>query len=95
MAKLAYRVLYLRDFRFFITARFLFTFGVQMQAVVVGWQVYEYTRDAWALGLIGLAEALPFLVTGLIGGHVSDTVERKKVILVAVSLYWICALVLL
>ena len=29
--------------------------------VAVGWQLYERTGDAWALGLVGVAELTPVL----------------------------------
>jgi MFS family permease len=60
------------DFKKLLTARFLFTFAVQMQAVIVGWQVYELTHDPLALGLIGLAEAIPAISLALIAGYIVD-----------------------
>lgn len=47
--------------------------------MVVGWQVFELTRDPLSLGLIGLAEALPFLAVALYAGHVADRVERRTI----------------
>jgi len=61
------------DFKKLVSARFLFTFAVQMQAVVVGWQVYSLTHDALALGLIGLAEAIPALSLALYAGYAVDS----------------------
>lgn len=55
-----------------ITTRFLFTFAVQMQAVIVGWQIYELTHDPLALGLIGLAEAVPAIGLALWAGYMVD-----------------------
>ncbi|HYG51640.1 MAG TPA: MFS transporter [Flavobacteriales bacterium] len=81
-----FAALRIRDFVLFMITRFFLTLGIQMQSVIVGWQVYEYTKDVLALGMIGLAEAIPFIITSLFSGHVADTVNRKKIILVAVSL---------
>lgn len=58
----AYAALKIKDFMRFITARFLLTFAIQMQSVIVGWQIYQLTHDALSLGLIGMAEAIPFFV---------------------------------
>lgn len=55
-----------------MTARFFFTFAVQMQAIVLGWRMYELTKDALYLGLIGLAEATPALGLALFAGYVVD-----------------------
>jgi len=87
----AYAVLRIKDFRSFVLARFLFTFGLQMQSVIVGWQVYEITKDPFALGLIGLSEAIPFLCIALFAGYVADIVNRKKIIILANAVYLLCA----
>lgn len=76
----AYAVLKLRDFRFFISYRFFITIAIQMQSLIVGWQMYELTHDPLALGLIGLAEALPFISVALYSGHVADRYNRKRII---------------
>lgn len=60
------------DFKKLLSARFLFTFAVQMQAVVLGWRIYELLKDPLALGLIGLAEAVPAIGLSLYAGYVID-----------------------
>ena len=77
----AYAVLKIRDFQLFISFRFFTTIAIQMQSIIVGWQVYQITRDPLSLGLIGLAEAIPFIAVALYAGHVADRYNRKKIIL--------------
>jgi len=60
------------DFKKLMFARFFFTFAVQMQAIVLGWRMYELTKDALYLGLIGLAEAIPALGLALFAGYIVD-----------------------
>lgn len=48
------------DFRRFAFGRFFATLAWQMLGVAVGWQVYSITRDPLDLGLVGLAQFLPF-----------------------------------
>ena len=60
------------DFKKLMTARFFFTFAVQMQAIVLGWRMYELTKDALYLGFIGLAEAVPALGLALFAGYIVD-----------------------
>lgn len=91
----AFAALRIKDYRSFIFARFFLTFAIQMQSVIVGWQVYKLTHDALSLGLIGLAEVVPFLCIAIFAGHVADVVNRKKIILVANSVYFVCAILLL
>jgi MFS family permease len=76
----AYAVLKVRDFRLFLSFRFFTTIAFQMQGLVVGWQMYELTKDPLALGLIGLAEALPNIATALFAGHAADRYNRKRII---------------
>jgi MFS family permease len=77
----AFAVLKVRDFRLFISFRFFTTIAIQMQSIVVGWQVYQLTKDPLSLGLIGLAEAIPFISIALFAGHVADRYNRKRIIL--------------
>ncbi len=79
-----------RDFRWYVISVFAMTLGSQLQAVVVGWQIYSITHDPLSLGLIGLAEALPFLAVALPAGYVADRWNRQKVYLgdVASSVCW-------
>ena len=88
----AYDVLKIKDFRLYLFARTFITFGTNILATVVGWQVYEYTKDIFSLGLIGLAEFLPFLVVTLVGGYIADIFDRKKIMQTCVFLYALCAL---
>jgi MFS family permease len=78
------------DFRFFISARLFMTLATQMQAVVVGWQIYEHTRNPFWLGMIGLTEAIPFISSALFAGHIADLVERKKIIMYSTFALIIC-----
>lgn len=91
----SYAVFRFRDYSFFLIARLFFLFGLQMQVVIVAWQVYKYTKDELALGLIGLSEVIPFLITSLIGGMAADKYSRKKLILLATSGYLFCVLCML
>ena len=90
-----YAALQIRDFRLFISARFMVTLAIQIQAVVVGWQVYEITKDPLSLGLIGLAEAIPSIAVSLYAGHVADVVERKKIIVICIATLLVCSSALL
>lgn len=87
----AYAALKFQDFRFFLAARTSFTLAIQIQAVVVGWQIYQITKDPFSLGLIGLAEAVPAISVALYAGHLADITERKKIIMLCASLLVICA----
>ncbi|HJV47852.1 MAG TPA: MFS transporter [Geothrix sp.] len=90
-----YAVLRDPNYRWFIGSMGLITLGLQMQGVVVGWQVYERTGDPLALGLVGLSEALPFLVLALFGGHVADRLNRLRLCMTSVLSLAFCSALLL
>ena len=60
-----------------------------MQSVIVGWQVYALTKDVFALGMIGLTEAIPFIAISLFSGHVADTFNRKYILLFFTFLFFV------
>ena len=90
-----YAVLRLPEFRLYISARLCITLAMQIQAVVVGWQIYAITNDVFSLGLIGLAEAIPSIFVSLYAGYVADTVPRKRIIVAVVAVLMLCSLALL
>lgn len=90
-----YAVLRIREFRLYISARLCITLAMQIQAVIVGWQIYDITKDPLSLGLIGLAEAIPSIVVSLYAGYVADMVERKKIIVTVITALMLCSAALL
>ncbi|MEP6990759.1 MAG: MFS transporter [bacterium] len=91
----AYVALRHRDFRWYILSMFAMTLGSQLQAVVVGWQVYAITHDPLSLGLIGLAEALPFIAIALPAGYVADRWNRRSISVAALAVLALCSVALL
>jgi MFS family permease len=57
----------------------LVSLAVQIQGMVVGWQIYEITKQPLYLGLIGLAEVLPSVAVALYAGHITDLLERRLI----------------
>ena len=84
-----------REFRAYIVSLFAMTLGSQLQAVVVGWQVYSITHDPLSLGLIGLAEALPFIAVALPAGYLADRWNRRTIAVVGLAVLTLCAIALL
>lgn len=82
-------------FVLFQVARFLIVAAVEMQAVAVGWQVYEITKRPLDLGYVGLAQFLPGILLFPISGHVSDRFERRHVLSACYAGYAACFALLL
>ncbi len=79
------------EFRYFLLYRFLFTVAIRMQGVIVGWQIYENTHDPLSLGLIGLAEAVPYVISSFFSGHTADVVNRKVLMVCFTVVFLFCA----
>jgi MFS family permease len=71
-----------KDFRSYVGMRFCFTFAYQMQAVVIGFYIYQITKSVFALGLVGLCEAIPAIGIALYGGYIADKSEKRKMLLI-------------
>ncbi len=52
-----------------------------MLGVAVGWELYERTHSALALGFVGLVQVLPIIVLALPAGHIADRFERRSIVL--------------
>ena len=75
-----------RDFRLFLSGKFLLTVALQMQALVASWIIYQKTKDPFSLGLIGLTEAIPALSLALPGGYLADRFNRKTLATISTTM---------
>ncbi|MBB5884531.1 MFS transporter [Xanthomonas sp. F1] len=91
-------------FALVLAYRILAMLSYQIVAVTVGWHIYEITRDPFSLGLIGLAEILPFFCIAPFAGYLVDHLPRRYLgmlasvgliataaVLLAVSRGWLSA----
>src|SRR3954468_23901441 len=81
-----YAALRLVDYRRFLLGGILASAGAEMQVVAVGWELYDRTGSATALGLVGLAMVLPVLLLALPAGQAADRYSRKSMILLSQAL---------
>lgn len=78
-----------RSFLWLLAFRVLIVLAYQIVAVVVGWHIYELTGDPLALGLVGLAEAIPYFACALFAGYAVDHYSRRMFgVLAAVMLFF-------
>ncbi len=90
----AFAAMRVPNFRKYIIALFILTLAIQIQGTVVGWQIYDLTRDPLALGLVGLAEAIPAISLSLVAGHVADAHDRRRIALMALVVLVVCSVAL-
>lgn len=81
-----------RDFRLLFIGRTVWQLGEQMLNAAIGWEIYERTGSAFAIGLVGLVQVLPVIVLALPAGHIADRVNRKHLTIAMQVLLALCAL---
>lgn len=83
MLNTSLQILKNREFTWFLFARFFITLAIQMQMSTIYLQMYYeyYKGDELALGMIGLAEIIPFILVSFFSGHVADLISRRRILL--------------
>lgn len=89
-----YAALRFVEFRNFMGVRFFLVFAWSMQFVVIEWEVYQITKDPLSLGIIGLMEIIPAIGMALFAGHIVDQNERKKILMICISGFFVISLLL-
>ena len=80
-----------RDFRLLLAGRFCAGLALQMQAVAVGWYLYDHTGDPLSLAYAGLAVFLPIALFTLPGGDAADRFDRRRILAAAHLVQAACA----
>lgn len=89
-----YAALRYPEFRALAGVAFLLNCGIVIQEVALSYELYRLTHDPLALGLIGLAEAVPFITLALFGGHLADSREKRGIVRAAVAVILIGSVML-
>src|ERR1700674_1305056 len=76
-------LLHHRGFVRFLYVRIAASIALQMQAVAVGWLMYELTRSPFQLGLVGLVQFIPSIGLFLATGHAADRYDRRTIVFMA------------
>lgn len=91
----ALELLHLHEYRNFIFARFFYIMAQSLVITVIGWRIYEITRNPFAIGLIGLSEFIPAFSLALYAGHVIDKSDKRLLLLRTTACYLLCVIGLL
>ncbi|WP_151731935.1 MFS transporter [Acinetobacter ursingii] len=75
----AFAALRYRDFSIITVNQFCLTLAILIQEIIVAYSLYKITKDPLTLGLIGLAEAIPFISLSLWGGYVADKFNKQLI----------------
>jgi len=83
-----------RDFRLLWGGQLVSLIGRQVTVVAIPFQIYQVSRSSLAVGLLGVAQVVPYIVFSLIGGAIADRYDRRKVLLVTQTLLATCSVAL-
>lgn len=75
----AFAALRYRDFSIVTLNQFCLTLAILIQEIIVAYSLYTLTKDLLTLGLIGLAEAIPFIALSLWGGYFADRFNKQSI----------------
>jgi MFS family permease len=75
----AFAALRYRDFSIITINQFCLTLAILIQEIIVAYSLYQITKDPLTLGLIGLAEAIPFITLSLWGGYFADRFNKQTI----------------
>ena len=75
----AFAALRYRDFSIVTLNQFCLTLAILIQEIIVAYSLYTLTKDPLTLGLIGLAEAIPFIALSLWGGYFADRFNKQTI----------------
>jgi MFS family permease len=84
-----------RDFYVYLVSRFASGAAMTLLRSAVAWHVFELTRSAFYLGLVGIVQFVPVLLLSLVGGAVADRYDRRRIINATQCLQLLCGGMLL
>ena len=82
-----------KEFWHFISARLFFTLGIRMVSTIVIYQVF-HLANTYMVGIAGLTEFLPAVISAVYAGHYIDTHDKKKILSSSYASYFLCACML-
>ncbi|MBW3590050.1 MAG: MFS transporter, partial [Actinobacteria bacterium] len=71
-----------RDYRVLWTGQLISEAGRQITLAAVFFQVFQLTGSSAAVGLIGIFQLAPLLVSSIAGQSIVDAVDRRKILII-------------
>lgn len=83
-----------RNYRLFITGQVISLSGTWMQRVAQAWLVYELTKSAFALGVVGFATRAPVIFLSLFAGVLADRADKRRILILSQTAAMVQAFIL-
>lgn len=70
-----------KDYRYLFAGQLISSLGSMITYVALPFQIYELTHSTLAVGIVGIIELIPLLITALVGGVFADAIDRRKLLI--------------
>ena len=70
-----------KNYRWLYTSQMVSFFGSMITYVAIPFQMYEMTLSTFHVGMLGIVQLVPLVISGFWGGAIADSFERKKIVL--------------
>ena len=70
-----------RELRLLYFGEFASSLGSMLTIVALPYQIFQLTHSSLAVGMIGVVQLIPLLLTSLVGGAYADTMDRRKLLI--------------
>jgi hypothetical protein len=80
-----------RDFRLLVGGEMVSVLGNQLTTVAVPFQVYQLTHSSLDVGLVSTTQLAPLIAGSLLAGSIADSMDRRRLLMVAQVLMALCS----
>jgi MFS family permease len=70
-----------KNYRWLYTSQMISFFGSMITYVAIPFQMYEITSSTFHVGMLGIVQLVPLVISGFWGGAIADSFDRKKIVL--------------
>jgi MFS family permease len=83
-----------RNFRLFWSGQLISLSGTWMQNIAQGWLVLQLTNSPFLMGIVNAVASLPILLFSLVGGVISDRLNKRKLIILTQTTQMLLAFIM-
>lgn len=83
-----------KEFRIYWVGMLISLVGTWIQSVAQSWLIFQLTRSAFLLGLVGFLGSIPIFFLTLLGGAVADRINKRTVLLFTQNAFMVLAFIL-
>jgi MFS family permease len=84
-----------RNYRLLYFGQVISFLGSMISYTAIPYQIYQLTKSSFLVGMVGSVQLVPLVLTGLYGGALADSMNRRKMLLIAEALLCLACLLLL